>query len=132
MPDYSKLLATRFKDGGRGPDEYDCWGMAMAVSKLFGINLPDFKVGCWDHAAKAAIVEHEETTNEWQRLPSAEPGCLVLMATQARWPGLITHVGVYLGADRVLHTAANTGPVVVRTTDPVYGPKIVGYYKYVG
>ncbi len=36
------LLGKSFQYGGRGPLEYDCYGLVMEIYKRRGVSLPDF------------------------------------------------------------------------------------------
>jgi cell wall-associated NlpC family hydrolase len=38
-----EFVGKPFLKYGRGPDGYDCWGIVLAISKLLGMRLPDYK-----------------------------------------------------------------------------------------
>ena len=39
---YEDLLGKKFKYNGRGPDEYDCYGLVKEIYNRLGIELPEF------------------------------------------------------------------------------------------
>jgi cell wall-associated NlpC family hydrolase len=39
---YADLLGKPFADGGRGPDSFDCVGLAIEVQRRRGLDIPDF------------------------------------------------------------------------------------------
>ena len=39
------LVGQPFKEGARGPNEFDCWGLVREVAKRSGTELPDFDRG---------------------------------------------------------------------------------------
>ena len=36
----NRLIATRYMDGGRGPDHFDCWGLVVEVCRQMGWPIP--------------------------------------------------------------------------------------------
>lgn len=113
-----RLLSTKYKEGARGPDEFDCWGLVRAARiELFGYPaLPllsdvaprDFKSIASAHATTRDMLGFTELANP-------VPGCIVMA-----WRGsLCVHVGIAVRVDGrmlILETDADTGPVL---TDPM-------------
>lgn len=99
----------------RGPDAYDCWHLAVAVSQaVFGRVLPDVAMPAdpsWAWMIRA-IDRHPERAR-WEHVPhdpmgivKAGDGAVVLMARRDR----PAHIGVWLAPERVIIHA-----------DPYYG-----------
>jgi len=126
------LIGKPFVDGGRGPAGYDCYGLVMEVMRRYGIALPDYGCSCLDRHDPAAIAAACAAAGpHWTQIPTPEPGCLVAIAYP--YPGLISHVGVVIAADRFIHTRAATGGVTIdRLSSPAWRKRIRGYWRYVG
>lgn len=125
MRDYSDLIGTPFRWGGRGPDAYDCFGL---VIKLFreeqGIEVPEVAAASSAHAA--AIVMRD---NAWRWTPIAEPrpGCLMFMRAR----GIGCHVGYVIGQGRFIHVWEESGGVLIeRISD--WRSRTVGFYEFSG
>ncbi len=120
----NNFIGKPFKDGARGPDTFDCWGLTMAVMLHFGYRLPDYSIAAFD-AAKI----HDEIDNQrsaWQELAIPEPGCVVVMRFGCH--GHINHVATYIGDGMMLHTREKTGSVIERVNSPVFQALIQGYF----
>jgi len=121
--DADALIGVPFAYGGRGPDQYDCYGLVMECSRRCGITLPDF--GFADNQALVASMMGV-TMPQWQDTPCA-PGAIVLLRV-GKW---VSHVGYMLDADRMIHTWDKSGGVTVQRIED-WKQRIVGFYKYVG
>ena len=120
----SDLIGVPFVDGGRGPDGYDCWGLATEVYKRFGKELPDYKICCED--ASRINAEMETQRPRWVKLDAPEVPCLVVMQMGVSF---INHVGVYIGEGRFIHTRSGIGANIARIDDPNWRKRIEGYYR---
>lgn len=102
-------LASTYRDGGRGPEVYDCWGLTRtARHELFGLPLlPSYGAIAADdkRALTEACVREAEHFNEGPPLEGA-------IATV--WKrGLCVHVGLVAALDGrlgVLETGRRIGP----------------------
>jgi cell wall-associated NlpC family hydrolase len=119
------LIGKPFADGGRGPDTYDCWGLACEVFRRYGIILPDYQISC--HAKEAIDRQVLAELPRWRRCDPVQPPApsLLVLKQHTRF---CNHTGVYLGAGRFLHTLEKTGAVIERTDHAFWKRKIVGYY----
>ena len=129
-PDLSGLIGIPFLDGGRTLAGMDCWGLAREAMRRFGHEVPDFQVSCFDSAAISGIYEAEK--GNWERVEVPEPGCVVAMSIDGRMPGMVQHLGVYLGAGRILHTLKKRESHIVRIDDPYWSGRIAGIFRWVG
>ena len=89
--DYLDLLGRPYKLHGRGPDEYDCYGLCMEVLKRRGIALPQ-EIYLDTHESWAETVAHAKVT-DFVRLEKPRPFCIVTFIVA---PPLVTHIGVVL------------------------------------
>lgn len=106
----AKYIGLPYKEGGRGPDTFDCWGLVRWIyEQEFQILLPDYpgissaSVSGGRHTAARLSLE-----SEWSRVEIPFDGCGVGMS-QSRF---VHHVGLYVTAGRgkVIHAwkGANT------------------------
>ena len=121
--------------GGRGPHEFDCWGLFLHVQRAcFCRELPEIPV---DATNLRAVLKGFQAHPERQRWTAvAHPhdrvdGDAVLMR-QSRYP---VHVGVWLGADGggVLHCMQGAGVVFQRIEHlALHGWQVEGIYRFKG
>jgi cell wall-associated NlpC family hydrolase len=123
---YADLLGKPFVDGGRGPDAYDCVGLAIEVQRRRGLTVPDFVSSQAElHRQLAA----GGLLHNCIKVQLPVPGCVALirMGLNER------HLGVMVDAYKVLHTTAQTkGVVVERILSHLWQRRIVGFYKLEG
>ncbi len=128
MPQLNDLIGKPFKDGGRGPDAYDCYGLAIEVFKRYGIDLPDFKIACRD--TKAINGRYLEQKPFWKDVTEEKPApSLIFMRFNS---SIGNHVGVYLGQGRFIHARASTLSCIERINSPVWATAVIGYYVPAG
>jgi cell wall-associated NlpC family hydrolase len=102
MINIDDLLGVPYKTNGRSKySGFDCYGLAIEVSKRFGHEIPDIEKArekdydfdeCQKLVLKKIKVKEIET-------PQTE-GDIVLI-TQLN--GAFTHIGIYLGNDLIIH-----------------------------
>lgn len=123
MCKYDDLVGLPFRDGGRGPDSYDCWGLVLELFRRRGIVLHDYCCSSESTAGVARLMGQGRA--EWRRLEAPEPGCLV--AIRMLDVGWANHCGMCLGEGRFIHAySEETGVVIDRLRR--WGPRIAGYY----
>lgn len=107
------LVGMPFRRGGRGPDEYDCFGLLVELYRRRGIEVAprDTPRGEADQASLISAT----LGAEWRRIECPQPGCGLLF----RDTGLAPHVGVHLGGDRFIHATARLGQVAVERLSAV-------------
>jgi cell wall-associated NlpC family hydrolase len=91
-------LGRPYRWGATGPGEFDCSGLTSWAYQQAGVALPRTSRSQWSagsHVAVAALL----------------PGDLVFFGTDARDPGTIHHVGMYVGQGLMVN-APYTGAVV--------------------
>jgi len=117
------LIGKPFVDGGRGPDNFDCWGLAAEVYKRFGKDLPDYKICCED--ASRINAEMETQRPRWKQIDDPIIPCLVVMRAGSNFAN---HVGVYIGEGKIIHTLSGISASIIRVDDPNWRKRIEGYY----
>jgi len=114
-PEYLDLLGVPFKRGARGPDAYDCYGLAIEMFRRAGVVLPDFESpGTIEEVAD--LISSESA--RWRRVPIGTVGSLVTLRVE----GIGAHVGFTLTGDRFLHAFEATGVTTDRLTNGMFTP----------
>ena len=132
MPDLRDLIGIPFLQNGRDPAVgLDCWGLCREALRRFGRDVPDFPHAVYDALEIDAQAATEARTGRWERIDQPEPGCVAAMAVDPDLPGAITHLGVYIGGGRILHTIQKLNSSLFRLDDRFWGRKIRGYYRWV-
>ncbi len=120
---YSDLLSKPFEHHGRGPDTYDCVGLACEIQRRIGRMLPAYLS---DEAELHRQLATGGSLSDSRRLDCPEPGAIALI----RMVGDEHHIGTMLDAYRILHTSRQTGgPVVERILAPIWTRRILGFYR---
>ena len=111
--DINDLIGKTYKEKGRGPDSYDCYGLCMEVSRRIGVELPKLR----------DLLEHE-----FKLIEKPETGAIVLIeAANTR------HVGIMLDNKILLQVRNNRAGVhKISIKHPQIKDRIIGFYKYVG
>ena len=105
------FLSTPYRFGGTSRRGIDCSSFVQQVFREVDVNLPrsareQFRVG--------TKVERDEL----------RPGDLVFFRTYARFP---SHVGIYLGENKMIHASSRSRRVVVTSLDlPYYRKRFIG------
>lgn len=130
---HDDLIGKPFKDHGRGPDYYDCWGLVREVFSRYGIKLPMYLISCYDVASISEQIKKEKELsfkglNNWREIKEPEEPCLILIKND---PVYTNHCAVYVGSGYMLHTLESTGVIRTRLTNPLWKRRIRGFWKYV-
>ena len=64
---YDDLIGRPFVDGGRGPENFDCWGLATDVFRRHGKILPDFLQFDSIKTVKQYLCENGKSVKEQRR-----------------------------------------------------------------
>jgi cell wall-associated NlpC family hydrolase len=133
MLNFNDLIGKPFKDGGRGPDVYDCWGLTREIFKRYGYDLPDYQISSSDPegiAGRAGMDLNQNISGPatWKKEFFLLPDKPYLVTFQMREPGKITHVGTYIGDGRVIHILEGKTVSVERVSK--YQNFIEGYYEF--
>lgn len=102
MINIDDIVGARYKQGGRSAVEgFDCYGLAIEVSKRFGHTIPDLDgaigMDCdFLHYEKEA--SHNMNVKEIA-YPETEGDIILFKDTK----GFYHHIGIYLGDGRFIH-----------------------------
>lgn len=121
----SDLLGKPFKMGGRGPDDYDCYGLCLEVSARAGIEIVSFD-------SIADICLRSDAINagkaDYIKLSKPEPFCLVGFKIR---PPFVTHIGVVLAdCKHFIHIMIKRSVAIERLDLPVWSKRLDGFYRY--
>lgn len=122
---YNDLIGKPFKNGGRGPEKYDCWGLAAEIFARHGIQLPDYKINCDDASRIDGQIQSQRS--QWINCQNKVPTPALVVIRYAE-NDLLNHVGVYIGAGRFIHTRDKIGVNIDRVDGTVWKRRIEGYY----
>lgn len=125
----SDLIGKRWKNGGYGPTEFDCWGLYWYVAKTYFLKeVPKFLgVDALNVADVRTAATNALNTGDWIKLDRPLNGCVVAIGPLS----LVEHVGVYLDIDNgvILHCMPKAGVLCQKeATITNHGVKVLGYY----
>jgi len=127
------LIGIPFAENGRGPEAYDCWGLACAVYRLHGLSLPQHQQDTFDPAAIAAAIERGSRDPRWLPLPGPEPLAIIPIRRLIGGHGYVTnHLGVCLGGGVFIHALRHHGVRLDDLDSPLWRAAINGYWRYHG
>jgi cell wall-associated NlpC family hydrolase len=100
------VLNKPWKLGGRGPEEFDCFGLLLWVKRVyFGEDIPDFQSpGKVDIRAFVRLFE-DGRGQGWEKVEKPLEGSAVALGKRNR----IHHCGIFTTADRGLVVHASDG-----------------------
>jgi cell wall-associated NlpC family hydrolase len=124
-----KWVGLPFRDKGRGPDAFDCWGLVRAVLiEQFGVTLPDYAdayTDAHDHASVAAAVE-AGLRDGWQIVPTPRCGDLVVIKIAGRpW-----HCALAVTPARFLHVPDKGTSCIERFDNVIWTRRLEGIYRH--
>jgi len=124
------LIGLRFINGGRDVRKgLDCWGLVMEVYSRMGIIIPDFTVDAFAFQAINALAGKEIVNRQWEEVlyPKGKKNPLIVLMRMH--PKYITHAGVLISENKIIHTTKTTGVITSRAD--ALNSRIAGYYRYV-
>ncbi len=120
------LIGKEFEFGGRGPDRFDCYGLAMEIYERLGKKLPEVEELQDNYEDIGEMVT--EKRPEFQRLNRLEPFCLVSFIGV---PPYVNHIGIVLeDCKRFIHILRKSHVVIERLDHDYWKRRIEGYYKW--
>jgi cell wall-associated NlpC family hydrolase len=128
------LIGKSFQYGGRGPFEYDCYGLVMEIYKRRGMELPDFgssPSASWIHRVimeqTQCGVRNAECGVKFIQITNPEPFCLVTFMIR---PPYTSHVGVVLeNGYQFIHIMAKLEVTIERLDGMQWKRRITGFFK---
>lgn len=123
---YLDLLEKPFKLNGRGPDEYDCWGLCMEMGRRVGITLLDDFTPTEGELQNKVIMKH--ANKDFLKLAKPEPYCIVTFSIE---PPFVDHCGFVLEDCRhFIHIMRENNVVVNRLDNRRLCKRIEGFYQW--
>lgn len=125
----NNLIGKPFSEDGYGPDSYSCYGLAVEVFKIYGIEIPktNISVCACKVATEAEINKHVGLY--WKPVKGAvidnHIPCICLIKAH---PGYAQHIGIYIGNGKMIHTSQAKGTCIEKLRD--WKHKINGYYTF--
>jgi cell wall-associated NlpC family hydrolase len=112
LVEFSDLIGTPFKYGGRDSSGLDCWGLIMEFFHRLGVEIEDTtEVYTEVYATKDNQVFDKYRSNNWTEVGSNfKEGDVLLFRTGVC--GVPTHCGIYIKGDRILHALKKLGTVL--------------------
>ena len=110
---FDDLIGKPYKENGRGPDGYDCYGLVEIVSRRLGIDLPAFGLLCL-----------EAMKHRFIKVSKPEAGDIVFVP-----PG---HVGIMENKNTMLQVMDRHPVHRMRINHPWIKDRIEGFYRYAG
>lgn len=125
--DLSDLIGKPFKYGGRGPSEYDCYGLAIEIYSRKGHELPDINSPTEFETIHSAGQELKSLISV--EIEKPEPFCIVGFKIR---PPYISHMGIVLDDTfHFIHILRNTNVCVERLNSIIWKDKIGGFYRVI-
>lgn len=119
-----ELVGKPFAWHGRGPVEYDCWGLLRECMLRAGVrDIPDYR-SCTEGVINATTMLNA-MANGWRKLDGPRFGAAVVFRIPC---GGHMHVGFMLGRSQFLHTSEQTHGAVVESLRPLWERLVLGYY----
>jgi cell wall-associated NlpC family hydrolase len=121
---FDDLLGKEFEYHGRGPDTYDCYGLALEVARRVGIDFPP-------HPSYTSLQDKHNAIlyglTEWKKIETPELYSLIVFSIR---PPYVTHVGVVLDYNRFIHISPKTRVTIERFDRDPWKLKVRGFYKW--
>ncbi len=119
-----------FKSCGRGPDGYDCWGLARLFYSIeYGIDLPSYVD---EYSASNKKTETSRTIeahwDEWSRISQGQEKCGDIIVL--RLSGFPTHIGVVIRKGIMLHILEGTNAVIESYRGALWKNRIIGIFRH--
>lgn len=123
----NKYIGIPFVSGGREYSGCDCWGLARLFYKdELNIDLPSFssEYTSTDSERMAELIAQYQ--EGWASRAQPEVGDLLLF----RVFGVESHIGIYIGGSRFIHSIEGYASAVQSLESPEWKKRFVGAYTY--
>jgi cell wall-associated NlpC family hydrolase len=110
-----RFIGTPYSFGGTSAGGFDCSGYVQHVFAMMGVHLPRTADAQYDAGQRVAAAD-------------MHAGDLVFFHTYAAG---VSHVGIYLGNDRFIHSSSSHGVTVSSLHDSYWAPRYLGAKRVV-
>lgn len=122
---FDDLIGKPFAYGGRGPEVYDCYGLAMEIKRRVGQLPPDFEHPDTPEDIHRVILAAKE---QFVVIPAPVPFCFATFTI--RYP-FTSHVGIVLeDRNRFIHVLEKARVCIERLDSIVWKRRITGYFEW--
>jgi len=126
-----QYLGKPFKSFGRGPNEFDCWGLVHAIYRNeLGVSLPHYSISPACTGLISDTMDKDLNSHDWEETKEPSEFDIVIMALNWDKPNLSNHIGIYLGSGACIHSIEETGVVIINLSHPLWRNRVRGYYKW--
>lgn len=108
-------LGKPYKYGASGPDAFDCSGFVCYAFNAFGIQLP---------RSSSSYINVGTAVS----MDQARAGDVICFAGNGK---NISHVGIYMGNEKFIHSATSSGVIITSVSDKYWAPKIYSIRRIV-
>lgn len=124
MKDYTKYLFYKYEANARGANgKVDCYGLFLLIQRNeFGRELPDFNTYQGTQSCRNKTLKDSLLNFPARRAYAAVEGYGVVMESG----GVDSHIGVYIGDNKVIHCSEKRGVVI----EDILEPHLRGRLKY--
>ena len=126
-PVYTDLLGKPFEYGGRGPDSFDCYGLAVELYRRADLALPDYASTASPERQGAGFMHGAE--HHFNQVDQPQELDIILFQVLPRF---ISHCGVYVGSGRFIHIMSKICVAVEELASPVWQYRSRGIYRFKG
>lgn len=124
-PWWQKYLAVPYKEFGRDPAGWDCWGcIKFIMDKHLGIELPNLD------RARAVRVTEESSKQFWHEVKIPQAFDVLCMYGPTKSGPVLLHVGLMVGQSKVLHCERTCGTVCVTLNNPFIKNRIGKFIRH--
>lgn len=127
FPYYIDLLGKAFEYGGRGPEQYDCYGLAIELYRRCNISLPDY-MSSDNPIIQSASFEHG-ADRFFDQVIKPEPMGLI---TFQILPKYVTHCGIYVGNGKFIHIMSKIKVAIEELNNDIWKHRQRGIYRFRG
>lgn len=122
----ARYIGVPFKDKGRDPAGWDCWGLLRYVRADMGLGQSPSYAEAYDSAHGDVAAAIEAHLGNWNRLSAPRPGSALLF----RRFGVAYHVGFCVSRSEMLHVSRDLigGTTIERFDTIVWGRLLDGAY----
>jgi cell wall-associated NlpC family hydrolase len=111
----NRFIGLPYEDGARGPDKFDCWGIAMLIlGERFGVAVPAYEGIGWtrhDQAGRAVTADTiRREALDWDEVTEERAGDIVVLRIMAA----PLHVGVVVTPGWMIHGAHDADSALER------------------
>jgi len=95
-----RLLGIKYVWGATGPYTYDCSGFTQKIYRDAGINIP-------------RVSRDQARVGQYISFEDLRKGDMVFFDTKKKRTGIVSHVGIYLGAGNFIHASSAAKKIVI-------------------